>query len=493
MNVDHQVVIVGAGFGGMGAAIALQRAGVDDYVILERADDLGGTWHVNHYPGLTVDIPSATYSYSFEPNPNWSHVFARGHELKAYCDQVAEKHDLRSHMRFGVTVTSARWDEDASAWSVGLADGSTLTARHLLTATGFLSEPALPQIAGIETFEGTVVHTAQWDDDLDLTGRKVAVIGTGATSVQLVPTIARDVDAMTVFQRTPIYVLPKLDLRIPERTQALFRRLPVIQKASRFAGWATVEALLVFGVLHYRRFRMTNAIARKLAIRYLYSQVEDPELRRKLTPEYTFGCKRPTVSNDYFPTFNRPNVTLETSPIEQIEPGAIVTADGTRNEIDTLVLATGYNLWDLGFPPFEIIGREGRNLGKWWREEGFQSYLGSSIPKFPNLLTLDGPWVYSGLSYFQTLEPQMTIIERLFIELRRRDATRWEVTESAHQAFFARMRDGLRSTVFQNGDCSGANSYYFAPNGETPLLRPTNTITAARDAKTFPLSNFTFN
>ena len=492
MKIDHQVVIVGAGFGGMGAAIALQRAGVHDYVILERADDLGGTWYVNHYPGLTVDVPSATYSYSFEPNPNWSHVFARGHELKAYCDQVAAKHDLRSHMRFGVTVTSSRWDDEANAWSIALADGSTLTAQHLITATGFLSEPALPQIAGIETFEGTVVHTAQWDDSLDLTGRKVAVIGTGATSVQLVPTIAREVEAMTVFQRTPIYVLPKLDLRIPERTRSLFRRLPVTQKASRFVGWATVEALLVFGVLHYRQFRATNAIARKLAIRYLHSQVEDPELRRQLTPAYTFGCKRPTVSNDYFPTFNRPNVTLETAPIESIESNAIVTADGIRHEIDTLILATGYNLWDVGFPPFEIIGREGRNLGKWWREEGFQSYLGSSIPKFPNLLTLDGPWVYSGLSYFQTLEPQMTIIERLFGELRRTQSRRWEVTESAHRAFFARMRDGLRSTVFVGGDCAGSNSYYFTPTGETPLLRTTNTITAARDAKTVPLSNVTF-
>jgi cation diffusion facilitator CzcD-associated flavoprotein CzcO len=489
MKIDHQVVIVGAGFGGMGAAIALQRAGVEDYVILERADDLGGTWYVNHYPGLTVDIPSATYSYSFEPNPHWSHVFARGHELKSYCDQVAANHGLRSHMRFGVTVTAARWDDDEGVWVVTLTDGSSLVTRHLITATGFLSEPALPQIAGIETFEGTIVHTAQWDDSLDLTDRTAAVIGTGATSVQLVPTIAKKLRALTVFQRTPIYVLPKPDLRIPKRAQSLFARFPVTQRASRFIGWATVEALLV-GVLHYRK--AANGTARKLAIRYLHSQIEDPDLRRKLTPEYTFGCKRPTVSTDYFRTFNEPHVHLETAPIERIEPGAIVTADGTRHDIDTLILATGYNLWDLGFPAFEIVGRDGRNLGKWWREDGFQSYLGSSMPQFPNLLTLDGPWVYSGLSFFQTLEPQMSIIERLFSELRRTGSTRWEVTESAHKAFFARMRDGLRSTVFVRGDCASANSYYFAPNGETPLLRTTNTINTAREAKTFPLSNFTF-
>jgi cation diffusion facilitator CzcD-associated flavoprotein CzcO len=493
MALDHEVAIVGAGFGGMGAAIALQRAGIDDYVVLEREDDLGGTWHVNHYPGLTVDVPSATYSYSFEPNPEWSHIFARGAELKAYCDSVAAKHNLRRHMRFGTQVESARWEDDTGMWVLALAGGGTLTVRQLITATGFLSRPSVPDIPGVETFAGTVVHTAQWDDDLDLRRRRVAVIGTGATSVQLVPTIAPEVADLTVFQRTPIWVFPKFDQKVPALLQRMFRRMPATQKVSRFAGWAGVEALLVFGVLHYRQFGWTNAIAAKLATRFLHSQVQDPELRRKLTPTYTFGCKRPTVSNDYFRAFTRSNVHLETSPIDRIETDAVVTADGVRHDIDTLVLATGYNLWDLGFPPFEIVGREGRNLGKWWREEGFQSYLGSSIPKFPNLLTLDGPWVYSGLSYFQTLEPQMSIIERLFGELRRTNSTRWEVTESAHRHDFDRMRRGLRSTVFTHGNCDGAHSYYFAPGGETPLLRTTSTVTTARHAKSFPLSNFVFN
>jgi cation diffusion facilitator CzcD-associated flavoprotein CzcO len=477
----------------MGAAIALQRAGIDDFVILEREDDLGGTWYINHYPGLTVDIPSATYSYSFEPNPDWEHVFARGHELKEYCDRVAEKYDLRRHMRFSTQVDSARWDDDADVWVLSLADGQSLTVQQLITATGFLSRPALPDIPGIADFAGTVVHTAQWDDDLDLAGRRVGVIGTGATSVQLVPTIAQDVADLTVFQRTPIWVFPKFDRRISPRQRRLFRHVPAAQQASRFVGWAIIESLLVFGVLHYRQFWWTNAIAAKLSQRFLAQQVEDPETRRKLTPTYSFGCKRPTVSNHYFRAFNKPNVHLETVAIERVDASGVVTADGTRHDIDTLVLATGYDLWDAGFPPFEIIGREGRNLGKWWREEGFQSYLGSSIPKFPNLLTLDGPWVYSGLSYFQTLEPQMTIIERLFGELHRRNASRWEVTESAHSQFFDRMRSGVRSTVFARGNCADANSYYFAPSGETPLLRTTSTIHTAREARNFPLTNFTFS
>ena len=477
----------------MGAAIALQRAGVTDLVVLEREDDLGGTWYVNHYPGLTVDIPSATYSYSFAPNPDWSHVFARGHELKAYCDGVADKYGLRKLMRFGTQIEAARWDDDRSCWVLALAGGDTLTARHLITATGFLSEPRLPDIAGVETFAGTVVHTAQWDDSLDLTGRRVAVIGTGATSVQLVPTIARDVGDLTVFQRTPIWVFPKLDQRISPRARRLFRRVPALQRAARFAGWATVEALLVFGVLHYQQFRWGNAIAARLGKRFLAREVPDPELRRKLTPSYAVGCKRPTVSNHYYRTFNEPHVHLEATPIERIEPDAVITAEGARHEIDTLVLATGYSLWEEGFPGFEIVGRDGRNLGKWWREAGFQAYLGSSIPLFPNLLTLDGPWVYSGLSYFQTLEPQMTIIERLFSEARRRKATRWEVTSEAHASFYDRMLRGVRPTVFAQGNCAGSRSYYFAPSGETPLLRTTSTLSAAREAKRFPLTNFTFH
>lgn len=489
--MDHAVAIVGAGFGGMGAGIALQRSGFDDFVILDSEDDLGGTWYVNHYPGLTVDIPSATYSYSFEPNPDWEHVFARGHELKAYCDRVAAKHDLRRHMRFNTRVDGARWDDDASQWILALADGSSLTVGHLITASGFLSRPAFPDIEGVRDFAGTTVHTAQWDDGLDLSGRRVAVIGTGATSVQLVPTIARDVADLTVFQRTPIWVFPKLDRRISPKLRALFHRFPAAQKASRLAGWASVEALLFFGVLHYKQFFWMNAIAERLCARFLKSQVPDPELRRKLTPTYSFGCKRPTVSNTYYRTFTEPHVHLETNPISRIEADAVVTADGARHEIDTLVLATGYDLWD-SRPPFEIIGRDGRNLGKWWREAGFQAYLGSSLPKFPNLLTLDGPWVYSGLSYFQTLEPQMTIVERLFTEFQRRKASRWEVTEAANERFYGRMKRGLEPTVFNRGNCAGAHSYYFAPNGETPLLRTTSSVNTAHEAKTFSLSDFTF-
>ena len=486
----HDAIIVGAGFGGMGAAIALRRLDIDDIVILEREDDLGGTWHVNRYPGLAVDIPSATYSYSFEPNPYWSRMYAPGAELKAYCDHVATKYDLRRHMRFGVVVDGARWDDEAQAWVVNLHDGQTLTTRYLLTATGFLSQPKMPDIPGIETFEGSVLHTAKWDDDLDLRGRRAAVIGTGATAVQLIPEIAPKLAELTVFQRTAIWVTPKTDGPVPRRLQKLYARVPFTQRVARGIGSGILEVLMVAAVLKYRRFKRFNQTAERVAKRHMARQVRDPETRRKLTPDYSFGCKRPTFSNDYYPTFNQPHVHLETTPIARIEPDAIVTEDGKRNEIDTLVLATGFNLWDTNFPAIEIIGREGRNLGKWWRENRFQAYEGVAVPKFPNYFSLNSPYSYSGLSYFTTIESQMKHMTRLLTAMRRRGASRFEVTEEANAEFLARMRRNLDDSVFTLGSCSTARSYYFNQHGEATLLRPTSTIGAFREAGRFPVSDY---
>src|SRR4051812_40120019 len=262
-GTDHDVLIVGAGFGGMGAAIALKRLGRDDLVILEREDDLGGTWHVNHYPGLAVDIASVTYSYSFEPNPNWSHWFARGPELKRYAEHVADTYDLRRHMEFGVRVDGARWDEDEQHWVVTTTpvaggESSTRTATYLMTATGFLSQPRLPDIEGVQDFAGTVIHTAQWDDAVDLDGKRIAVIGTGATAVQLIPNIARRAGRLTVFQRTPIWVTPKTDFKIPGVVRGLFAAQPWTQRVARRANSAWLEGMMVTAVLHYKQAKELN-------------------------------------------------------------------------------------------------------------------------------------------------------------------------------------------------------------------------------------------
>ncbi|MFE3544483.1 flavin-containing monooxygenase [Nocardia sp. NPDC059177] len=492
MAPQLDAVVVGAGFGGIGAAIELDRLGLRDFVILEREDDLGGTWHVNRYPGLAVDIASVTYSYSFEPNPFWSRLFAPGAELKKYAEHVADKYDLRGRMRFGTVVDGARWDEDNQHWVVSIAGGQTLTARYLLTATGFLSQPYTPPFPGIESFAGKIIHTTAWDDSYDLTGRKAAIIGTGATAVQLVPEVAERVAELTVFQRTPIWVVPKIDAPIPGAVQQLFAKVPLTQKAARLVNTGMLEALMVVGVLHYAQAKPLNKAAAALAKAHLFAQVRDPQTRARLTPHYDFGCKRPTFSNQYFKTFNQPHVRLETNSIDHIEPDGIVTADGHKTEIDTLLLATGFNLWDVNFPAIEIVGRDGVNLGKFWRDNRFQAYEGITVPKFPNFLSLNSPYSYSGLSYFTTIEAQMKHMGRLFTELFRRGEDTFEVTERANAAFLDRVTAKLGASVFYGGDCSTARSYYFNQHGEAALLRPTSTASAHHEAVTFPLDDYTY-
>jgi cation diffusion facilitator CzcD-associated flavoprotein CzcO len=496
---DHEVIIVGAGFGGMGAAIALQRMGFGsrdrDIAILEREDDLGGTWHVNHYPGLAVDIASVTYSYSFEPNPHWKHWFARGPELKRYAEHVAETYDLRRHMEFGVRVEGARWDEDEQHWVVTTDSPrgpGTRTATYLMTATGFLSQPRLPDIEGVDAFAGTVIHTAQWDDAADLTGKRVAVIGTGATAVQLIPEMARKAAALTVYQRTPIWVTPKTDFAIPRVVQRLFAAQPWTQRLARRANSAWLESIMVTGVLHYRQARLFNEAAATIARAHLRRQVRDPDLRRKLTPDYSFGCKRPTFSNDYFPTFTRDHVALETTPISHITDTAIVTTDGSSTEVDVLVLATGFNLWDTNFPAFEVIGRDGRNLGKGWREGGYHAYEGVTVSGFPNFVTLNSPYSYSGLSYFMTIEVQMRHLERLFGSLDERGASTFEISQRANDDFLARMLERMDDTVFNLGSCATSRSYYYTNEGDAVILRPTSSKSARKAVESFPITDYEF-
>jgi cation diffusion facilitator CzcD-associated flavoprotein CzcO len=490
--MTYQAIIVGAGFGGMGAAIQLKRLGITDFTMLEREDDLGGTWHVNRYPGLAVDIASVTYSYSFEPNPRWKHWYARGAELKKYAEHVADKYDLRRHMRFHTVVEGARWDEDAEEWEVRIASGERLRSTYLVTATGFLSQPRLPDIEGVGDFAGTVLHTAKWDDTADLDGKRVAVIGTGATAVQLIPKLAGRAEHLTVYQRTPIWVTPKLDFRMPSAVQALFARFPRTQRIARTANTTLLEAIMVAGVLHYRQAKAFNKGAALIAKRHLRKQVADPELRRKLTPDYSFGCKRPTFSNDYYRTFTREHVDLETTSIERITPTGIVTTDGREAEIDALVLATGFDMWDANFPAIEILGREGKDLGKWWRSSRFQAYQGIAIPGFPNLLSLASPYSYSGLSYFTTIEAQMKHMDRLFTEVRRRGATTFEVKDPANEKFLGWVTERLDDSVFHLGSCATARSYYFNQHGEAALLRPSSTLHNHKAAVTFPLDDYAY-
>jgi cation diffusion facilitator CzcD-associated flavoprotein CzcO len=489
---QFDAIVVGAGFGGIGAAIELKRLGFENFVLLDREDDLGGTWYVNHYPGLTVDVPTTTYSYFFEPNPNWSRLFSTGSEIKQYADDVADKYDVRRHIRFNTCVQSARWDDEDRRWWLTLADGTTLVTRYLITATGFLSQPHTPEIPGIHDFDGTVLHTSAWNDDFDPSGRRIAVIGTGATSVQLVPQLARTAADLTVYQRTAIWVVPKVDIRFPAAAKRLFARVPITQRAIRAVTDSIYEFFIYVGLHHRRKFfHRLNVGAADLAKTLRFLSIRDPELRRKLTPDYDLGCKRPTFSNTYNRTFTRPNVHLQTSGIERIEPDAIVANDGTRTAIDTLVLATGYDLWEANFPAIEIIGRDGRDLGKWWRETRFQAYQGVSIPYFPNYLSLASPYAFLGLNFFNTMEYQMRLMNRLFGEVKRRGAETFEVTEEANSRFLDQMTERIGDSVFAVGNCATSRSYYYNPQGEATLLRPVSARAAIAEASEFPLSDYT--
>lgn len=492
MGERFQAVVVGAGFGGMGAAIQLRRQGIEDFVVLEREDDLGGTWHVNRYPGLAVDIASVTYSYSFAPNPHWRNWYARGAELKAYAEHVADRYDLRRHMRFGQVVEGATWDEEAAEWVVAVAGSAPLRAAYLVTATGFLSQPRTPDIPGVETYAGTVLHTARWDDDADLAGKRIAIIGTGATAVQLIPELARQAAHLTVFQRTPIWVTPKLDFRIPAVVRRLFAALPATQRIARTVNTGLLELIMIAAVLHYRRANLLNRGAAAIARRHLRKQVDAPDLREKLTPDYSFGCKRPTFSNDYYPAFTQPHVDLETTGIERITPTGIVTADGRETEVDVLVLATGFDMWDANFPAIRVVGRDGKDLGRWWRETRFQAYEGIAVPGFPNFLSLASPYSYSGLSYFTTIEGQMKHMGRLLTEVERRGARTFEVRDHANEQFLGRVTELLQDSVFTLGSCATARSYYFNQHGEAALLRPTSTVSAHREAERFPLDDYAY-
>jgi cation diffusion facilitator CzcD-associated flavoprotein CzcO len=493
MAYEHQqfdAVIVGAGFGGIGAAIQLNRLGYDNIVIAEREDDLGGTWHVNRYPGLTVDVPSTTYSYWFEPNPYWSRLFAPGVELKRYAEHVADKYNVRRYMRFNTTVEGARWDDDAQLWRVALAGGETVSAQFLITATGFLCQPRTPDIPGIDMFNGRIIHTADWDDSYSFNGRRAAVIGTGSTGVQVIPELANEASELTVYQRTPIWVMPKLDLGFSPAVRRFFARVPLAQRIVRWFTDTGMDLMMVIAMWKFRYFKRVNFAAANLSKIYRLLSVRDKELGRKLNPDYDYGCKRPTISNSYYRAFTKPHVHLETSGIERIEPDGIIARDGTKRFIDTLVLATGFDVWDDNLPAIEVIGREGRDLGKWWRETRFQAYQGVSVPYFPNFLTLASPYAWVGLSWFNTVEYQMRHMDRLFGELQRRGARTFEVTEQANARFLERMTKLLDDSVFHLGSCATSRSYWFNHSGEAPLFRPTSVRNAVTEQDRFPLADY---
>ncbi len=489
---DIEVAVIGGGFSGIGAAIALRRAGFEDFVLLEAGDGLGGAWHWNRYPGIAVDIPSFSYQFSYRQRADWSRVYAPGSELKDYAERCADEFGLRPRVRLNSFVTGAEWDDTAHVWRLSLeGEDKPLVARYVVGATGVLTKPKPPEIPGLDEFAGVVMHTARWDDSVELRGKRVALVGTGASAVQVVPSIAPQVGSLTVFQRTPIWCLPKLDGPVPAAVRRLFARVPAVQRALRLGSQAYVELTFPLAA-HYSTVLPLTRASTGLALSHLRRQVHDPLVRDKLTPRYGLGCKRPGFSNDYLPTFNRSNVELVTERIDRVLPSGIRTADGVERDLDVLVLATGFRVFEPGnMPPFPVRGSAGTDLARFWAEHRFQAYEGVSVPGFPNHFAILGPYGFNGASYFTLIENQSRHIVRLLEEARRRDATRIEVTEAANARYLEHVLGRRHRQVFFHGTCGAANSYYFDAHGDVPF-RPSSTLEAAWRSARFPLSDYAF-
>ena len=487
---DYQCLIVGAGFSGIGTAIKLDQEGFDDYLIVEAGDGVGGTWHWNTYPGIAVDIPSFSYQFSFEQRPDWSRTYARGNELKAYAEHCADKYGIRPKIRFNTNVLAVEFDDERALWRVQLDPGGEVTTRFVVNASGVLTVPKLPDIDGVDSFDGVTIHTARWDHHLDLTGKRVAVIGTGASAVQLIPEIAPIVKELTVFQRTPIWCFPKFDVRLPKPARWAMR-LPAVAAAHRLVSQAYVEVTFPIPAQYFTVYPLARWME-PMGRAYLRRKVRDPVVREQLTPRYSVGCKRPGFHNSYLSTFNRDNVRLVTEPIDKITSSAVVTTDGAGHEIDVLVLATGFHVLDAdSMPTFAVTGSGGLSLSKFWDEHRLQAYEGVSVPGFPNLFSVMGPYGYVGSSYFALIEAQTRHIVRCLKRARRHNATRVEVTEEANARYFAEMMRRRPRQVFWQDSCRAANSYYFDKHGDV-ALRPATTFEAYWRSKRFDLDDYRF-
>ncbi|MFD0691653.1 flavin-containing monooxygenase [Actinomadura fibrosa] len=454
--MTHSVVIIGSGFGGIGMAIRLRQAGIEDVVVLEKADGLGGTWRDNTYPGAACDVPSHLYSFSFERKTDWTRRFPPQREILDYLWHCARKYGVLDKVRFGTEVTEARFDEDAALWRVSTAGGE-LEARVLVSACGQLNRPELPPIEGVGSFAGTSFHSARWDHGAELAGKRIAVVGTGASAIQIVPEIAKEAAELRLFQRSAPYVIDKPDREYRTWEQAVLRRVPVLYTLSR----ARIYALYESRALGFVKYPKLMGALEKRFRETLDEGVPDPALRAALVPDYRMGCKRILISSDYYPALTRPNVELVTAPIERVTPSGIRTADGREHPADVIVYATGFST--SGFlAPMKVVGRGGWELNEAWRD-GAEAHLGITVSGFPNLFLLYGPYTNLGHnSIIYMLESQFRYVLGCVDALRRHRLDWIDVRPDVQDAFTREMQDRLRSTVWE----AGCKSWYMNESGK---------------------------
>jgi cation diffusion facilitator CzcD-associated flavoprotein CzcO len=478
------VAIVGGGFGGVAAAVELRRRGIEDFVILERGDRIGGVWRANTYPGIACDVPSNLYSFSFAPHAEWSRRFSPGVEIQAYLEDVARRYDVLSRARFGCDVERASFDEETGRWRLELGGGEEVEADLLITACGQLTRPAIPDVPGLGKFKGEMFHSAHWNHDHDFAGRRVAVLGTGASAIQFVPAIAPEVERLVIFQRSAPWVLRKPDRAYPARTRRLHARIPLLQRMWRWAWWAWMETIVpVFT-------RRPPALARAMTA-FFKTMMElnrviqlrgDRRLLRATRPGYAIGCKRILITADWYPTLRRKNVDLVNEPIREIVEDGIVTRDGRHHPVDTILFGTGFTATEF-LAPMEVVGRAGRRLTEAWAH-GAEAYLGITVPCFPNMFLLYGPNTNHGTgSAIELLEAQARYAADAARLLANGTAERLEVRRDVHDAFQRELGERLGDSVWAT--CS---SWYVTadgrvtnnwPGSQTEYRRRTRAVTLA--------------
>ncbi|WP_269855705.1 flavin-containing monooxygenase [Streptomyces sp. RPT161] len=476
-----RVAVIGSGFGGLGAGVRLRREGVTDFVILERADAVGGTWRDNDYPGCACDVPSHLYSFSFAPNAAWPRAFSGQPHIRAYLERVADTFGLRPHLRFDSEVLRARWNAEAAHWELRTTSGER-TADVLISATGPLSDPKVPDIPGLPDFPGRVFHSARWDHDFDLDGKRVAVVGTGASAIQIVPSIQPRVRRLTVVQRTPPWVMPRMDRGINAVEQWLHHTVPATHRARRGLLWLLREFQVGAFVKRPQLMRATEQIARA----HIRRAIKDPALRARLTPDYTIGCKRILLSNDYYPALARPNTEVVASALTEVRGSRVVTADGTEREVDAIVFGTGFHVTDMPIAD-RVIGAEGRTLAEHWKD-GMAALRGSTVDGFPNLLLIIGPNTGLGnSSMILMIESTLNYIADYLRTLDRTGAAALDARPRAVRAWNEALQRRMGRTVWNSGGCT---SWYLDAAGRNTTVWPGTTAEFRRATREVRLAEY---
>ncbi|MDX3326732.1 MULTISPECIES: NAD(P)/FAD-dependent oxidoreductase [Streptomyces] len=478
-----RVAVIGSGFGGLGAAVRLRREGITDFLVLERAAAVGGTWRDNSYPGCACDVPSHLYSFSFAPNPDWPRTFSGQQHIRAYLEHVADTFGLRPHIRLNHEVTVMRWDNDDLHWVIEAANGSTVTADAVVSATGPLSDPKLPDIPGLAEFPGKVFHSAQWDHDYDLSGKRVAVVGTGASAIQIVPEIQPKAGRLTLFQRTPPWVMPRMDRAISGAEKWLHRTLPFTATARRGLLWGIRELQVGAFTKHPDQLGLVERIAKSNMAR----AIKDPALRAKLTPSYRIGCKRILLSNAYYPALAQPNVDVVDSGLSEVRGSTLVGSDGTETEADVIILGTGFHVTDMPIAS-RVVGADGITLAESWKG-GMQALRGATAAGFPNWMTIIGPNTGLGnSSMILMIESQLNYMADY---LRQLDVLGGRVALDARPSAVGdwnrRVQERMKRTVWNTGGCT---SWYLDADGRNTTVWPGTTAEFRRATRSVDLGDY---